>query len=77
MSPRHSLVTAEMVAEAHAAGLDVIPYTVDDPGVMRDLIESGVDGLITNRPDVLRAVLSELGLPLPEPCPARGRSGIA
>lgn len=77
LSPRHSLVTAEMVDEAHAAGLEVIPYTVDDPGVMRDLIRSGVDGLITNRPDVLRAVLSELGFPLPEPCPARGCSGIA
>lgn len=57
--------TPELIRHAHAAGLQVITYTVDDPATMRALIEAGVDGLITNYPDRLRAVLAELGLPLP------------
>jgi glycerophosphoryl diester phosphodiesterase len=49
--------TAELVDRAHGAGLAVIPYVVDDEATMRHLVRIGVDGLITNRPDRLRAVL--------------------
>ena len=35
------------------------PWTVDDPDRMRALIALGVDGIITNVPDVLRAILDE------------------
>jgi glycerophosphoryl diester phosphodiesterase len=72
LSPSHSLITAEMVDEAHAAGLQVIPYTVDEPSVMEHLLDLGVDGLITNRPDVLRQILAARGLPLPARYPAPG-----
>lgn len=72
LSPQHSLLTREMVAGAHDAGLLVIPYTVDEPAVMRELIDLGVDGLITNRPDVLRQVLADRGLPLPRAYPPPG-----
>jgi len=48
-----------MVAEAHAAGLAVIPYVVDDVDTMRHLLRFGVNGLITNRPDLLREVLAQ------------------
>jgi glycerophosphoryl diester phosphodiesterase len=72
LSPSHSLITGEMVDEAHAAGLQVIPYTVDEPSVMEHLLDLGVDGLITNRPDVLRRVLAARGLPLPRRYPAPG-----
>ena len=58
--------TAELIAEAHDAGLRVVPYVVDDPPTMRALLGDGVDGLITNRPDLLREVLAGLGRPLPE-----------
>lgn len=61
--------TRELVAKAHAAGLDVLPYTVDDPATMRALVDAGVDGLITNRPDRLREVLAGGGLPLPTAYP--------
>ncbi|MBS2939231.1 glycerophosphodiester phosphodiesterase [Nocardioides sp. J2M5] len=57
--------TADLVAEAHAAGLGVVPYVVDDPPTMRHLLALGVDGLITNRPDLLREVLAGSGRPLP------------
>jgi glycerophosphoryl diester phosphodiesterase len=57
--------TPELVADAHAAGLRVIPYVVDDPPTMRSLLGAGVDGLITNRPDLLRDVLAAAGRDLP------------
>lgn len=62
--------TPSMVQEAHAAGLRVIPYTVDDAPTMRALIDLGVDGLITNHPDRLRGVLAERGEPVPRQYPA-------
>jgi glycerophosphoryl diester phosphodiesterase len=39
---------------------------------MRHLVTLGVDGLITNRPDLLREVLASMDQPLPRPHPARG-----
>ncbi|MGL6235211.1 MAG: glycerophosphodiester phosphodiesterase family protein [Segniliparus sp.] len=61
------LVTPEYVAHAHDLGLKVIPWTVDDKATMAELVESGVDGIITDYPDVLREVLAERGMPLPQP----------
>jgi glycerophosphoryl diester phosphodiesterase len=58
--------TPALVAEAHAAGLAVIPWTIDDAATMTSLIDAGVDGLITNYPDQLRSLLAARGLPLPE-----------
>lgn len=57
--------TAALVDEAHAAGLAVIPYVVDDEATMRHLVRLGVDGLITNRPERLREVLAAEGRGLP------------
>jgi glycerophosphoryl diester phosphodiesterase len=59
--------TPALVEEAHAAGLEVIPWTVDDPATMASLMDAGVDGLITNYPDRLRALMAERGLKLPRP----------
>lgn len=53
------------VAEAHALGLKVLPWTVNDPPEMRKLIELGVDGIITDYPDRLRTVMAEKKMPLP------------
>jgi glycerophosphoryl diester phosphodiesterase len=58
-------VTPAMVAEAHAAGLAVIPWTVDDVPTMASLMDAGVDGLITDYPDRLRGLMGERGLRLP------------
>lgn len=59
-------VTREMVRHAHRAGIAVVPWTVDDPATMGKLIDDGVDGLITDYPDRLRAVLAERGFRLPQ-----------
>ena len=61
--------TAALVDAAHAAGLAVIPYVVDDAATMRHLVRLGVDGLITNRPERLREVLAIEGRELPPAFP--------
>jgi glycerophosphoryl diester phosphodiesterase len=57
--------------EAKALGLKVIPWTVNEPDVMLRLIDAGVDGIITDYPDRLRAIMAEKGLPLPPRHPGR------
>ncbi|HJB09984.1 MAG TPA: glycerophosphodiester phosphodiesterase [Candidatus Brachybacterium merdavium] len=51
------VVTAANVAAAHRVGCEVHVWTVDDPATMRDLLVSGVDGIITNRVDLLSELL--------------------
>lgn len=54
----HALATEENVAAAHQAGLQVNVYTVDDVSTLEVLIARGVDGIFTNLPDRMRALLS-------------------
>lgn len=55
------VVTRRFVRHAHALGLQVHVWTIDDPDMMRSLLRTGVDGIVTDRPDVLRDVLTETG----------------
>jgi glycerophosphoryl diester phosphodiesterase len=55
------IVTPAFVARAHGAGRPVHVWTVDDPAEMTALLDLGVDGLITDRTDVLRDVLTRRG----------------
>lgn len=57
IGPERGDVDAELVQAAHAAGLGVFPYTVNDAAEMRHLVELGVDGIFTDRPDLLRQIL--------------------
>lgn len=57
LHPEASLVDAELVTAAHGEGLRVHPYTVDDSAEMERLLDLGVDGLFTNRPDRLRGII--------------------
>jgi glycerophosphoryl diester phosphodiesterase len=52
-SPNYIDLTAALISKAQKLGLQVIPWTVNDAADMREMIEMGVDGMITDRPDVL------------------------
>jgi glycerophosphoryl diester phosphodiesterase len=54
-----------VLRRARALGLRVIPWTVNEIADMARLIDWGVDGLITDRPDRLRAVMQQRGMALP------------
>ena len=56
------IMTERFIREAHAKNIKVEPWTVDDPELMRQYIEWGVDGIITDRPDLMIEVLEEMGL---------------
>lgn len=56
------LVDRASVDRAHEAGLQVHVWTIDDEAEMRRLIDLGVDGLMTDEPALLKAVLMEKGL---------------
>ena len=59
-------VTEAMVDHAHDYGIEVVPWTVNDEATMRKLIDDGVDGIITDYPDVLREVMKDYRFKLPK-----------
>jgi glycerophosphoryl diester phosphodiesterase len=58
LAPHWELVSRELVQQAHAAGLPVVPWTVNQPEQMRALLRLGVDGILTDYPDRLIHVLA-------------------
>jgi glycerophosphoryl diester phosphodiesterase len=59
INPEIGLVTKDLVQQAHRAGLRVYPYTANDSNEMARLLDCGVDGIITNHPARLQALLDE------------------
>jgi len=60
--PRHDAVTQELVDRAHAANLHVATWTVNEVPDMRRVITAGVDSVMTDIPDRLRALIEDLGI---------------
>ncbi|WP_182903706.1 glycerophosphodiester phosphodiesterase family protein [Microbispora sp. H10830] len=57
INPPYADVTADYVRRVHRLRMKVLAWTVDDPAAVRRLIGAGVDGVITDRPDVVRELL--------------------
>jgi glycerophosphoryl diester phosphodiesterase len=60
MCPQVSLITPDLVQRAHGADLQVATWTVNDAEEMRRVIAAGVDGIMTNFPDRLGAVIEDM-----------------
>lgn len=56
------VVTPRAIKRIHAAGRKIHVWTIDDPSTMHRLIDWGVDGIITDRPDLLKDVLRARGM---------------
>jgi glycerophosphoryl diester phosphodiesterase len=70
-SPNYLDLKARQVEEAHALGLAVVPWTINEVADMERIAGWDVDGIISDRPDRLRAVLEAKGIAVPRPTPVR------
>jgi glycerophosphoryl diester phosphodiesterase len=68
-SSYHKEVSAKAIKLAQDLGLSVNVWTVNETARMRELIEMGVDGIITDYPDRLRKVLKALDMAVPASTP--------
>jgi len=68
-SSYHKEVSADSIKAAHELGLLVKVWTVNDAERMEELIDLGVDGIITDYPDILRDVLNKRKIVVPAPTP--------
>ncbi len=73
-SPYYRELSPQDLRKAHALGLKVTVWTVNDTDSMENLINMGVDGIITDYPDRLRQVVEKLGMRKPAPTPVSNLS---
>ncbi|MDR3590996.1 MAG: glycerophosphodiester phosphodiesterase [Negativicutes bacterium] len=67
VSPYFKELSPQLVDEAHALGMKVVPWTVNNLKDMNMLIDMGVDGLISDKPWILRDTLIKRGIAVAEP----------
>ena len=68
-SPHYEELDTAALIEARGLGLKVVPWTVNEPGFIERFLDLGVDGIITDYPERVRAELARRGMPLPAPTP--------
>ena len=61
----HGDLDAAKVKEAQGLGLTVLAWTVNDPAQIARVLDMGVDGIVSDRPDLVREELQRRGLPMP------------
>ncbi len=70
-SPHYLDLGVQAVEEAHSLAIRVIPWTINETSDMERIVGWKVDGIITDYPDRLRAVLKAKGIAVPRPAPVR------
>jgi len=68
-SPNYEELDSAAMVEARALDLKVVPWTVNEPGFIERFLDLGVDGVITDYPERVRAELQRRGVPLPVATP--------
>jgi len=68
-SPYFGDVNAGLISESHSLGLSVVVWTVNKPEDMARMIDIGVDGIISDHPELLRKIAGEKGIALPKGSP--------
>lgn len=63
----HGDLDAAQVKEAQALGLQVLAWTVNDPTQIEAMLDLGVDGIVSDRPDRVRTAMARRGMALPAP----------
>src|SRR3972149_2860539 len=53
VAPFHDFITVDLIEKAHQNNLKIITWTVDNRGEAESLREAGIDGIVTNKPDIL------------------------
>ena len=70
-SPYFGDLTEAQLKEAHGLGLKVAVWTVNDPAQIQKMLDLGVDGIISDRPDLVRQAMAERGMALPSATPVQ------
>ena len=64
-SPYFGDLTEAKLKEAHDLGIKVVVWTVNEPAQIKKMLDLGVDGIISDRPDLVRQAMAERGMALP------------
>lgn len=59
--PPYEIVDGTVIQQAHRVGLEVVPWTVNDRSAMERLVDAGADGIITDDPETMAAVVADSG----------------
>ena len=68
-SPYFGDVDPALISESHRLGIAVVVWTVNKPADIARMIEMGVDGIISDHPDILRQIAGDKGIALPTGSP--------